>query len=241
MGKEQDLLNAGKTGNVSQIEKILGQRGKKSGLHRMIDLPAELLLNFFSNTMLQLTSPTIQTFKVRVSSIENYPLHLAAFSGHADVCRVLINSGPSVAKVNEQNGTEDTAMHSAAQSKSCQVVAVLLENHADPFIRNCRKESPLDLAAQYGRMENVKLLLSYHPHLLQNNVKTHSPLHLAARNGHIEVVSNLLGCGMSVNFQCDTGTALHEAALFGKLDVCTFLLQCGVPNGQGETLCGYHH
>ncbi|XP_031548747.1 ankyrin repeat and SAM domain-containing protein 1A-like [Actinia tenebrosa] len=240
MGKEHDLLNAGKTGNVSQIEKILGHRVKKSGLQSIMGRSVnpnfqdemgytplhyaslhghrsavELLLKYDASALIPDHSG-------------NYPLHLAAFNGHADVCRILINSGPSRADVNEQNGTKDTAMHSAAQSKSSQVVAVLLENHADPFLRNCRKESALDLAAQYGRMENVKLLLDYHPNLLQDHIKTHSPLHLAARNGHIDVVSNLLGCGMSVNHQCDTGTALHEAALFGKLDVCNFLLQCDV-------------
>ena len=32
----------------------------------------------------------------------NYPLHLAAWNGHADVVRVLINTGPSRANVNEQ-------------------------------------------------------------------------------------------------------------------------------------------
>ena len=32
----------------------------------------------------------------------NSPLHLAAFNGHAEVTRVLINQGPSRANVNEQ-------------------------------------------------------------------------------------------------------------------------------------------
>ena len=35
----------------------------------------------------------------------------------------------------------------------------LLQNHADPYIRNSRQESPLDLAAQYGRMETVSEML----------------------------------------------------------------------------------
>lgn len=35
-------------------------------------------------------------------TIGNYPLHLAAWNGHADVARVLINTGPSRANVNEQ-------------------------------------------------------------------------------------------------------------------------------------------
>lgn len=33
-----------------------------------------------------------------------------------------------------------------------------MQNHADPYIRNSRQESPLDLAAQYGRMETVSKL-----------------------------------------------------------------------------------
>ena len=35
---------------------------------------------------------------------------------------------------------------------------ILIQNHADPYIRNGRQESPLDLAAQYGRMETVSEL-----------------------------------------------------------------------------------
>lgn len=31
-----------------------------------------------------------------------YPLHLAAFNGHAEICRTLLTQGPSIAKVNEQ-------------------------------------------------------------------------------------------------------------------------------------------
>ena len=36
-----------------------------------------------------------------------------------------------------------------------------MQNHADPYIRNSRQESPLDLAAQYGRMETVSKLFYY--------------------------------------------------------------------------------
>lgn len=35
---------------------------------------------------------------------------------------------------------------------------LIVQNHADPYIRNGRQESPLDLAAQYGRMETVSEL-----------------------------------------------------------------------------------
>lgn len=31
-----------------------------------------------------------------------FPLHLAAWNGHANICRILLTHGPSIAKVNEQ-------------------------------------------------------------------------------------------------------------------------------------------
>ena len=36
MGKEQDLLQAAKTGNVAHIEKILGNKTRKSGIQRYL-------------------------------------------------------------------------------------------------------------------------------------------------------------------------------------------------------------
>lgn len=242
MGKEQDLIQAAKSGNVAHIEKILGNKARKSGIQSFISRTinpnyqdelgntplhyaalnghrssAELLLKYDASTNIP-------------DNNGNYPLHLASWNGHADVTKVLINTGPSRANVNEQNGTEDTALHSAAQFGFSLVVAVLLENHADPCIRNSREESPLDLAAQYGKMETVKQLLNYHPMLLEdvNVVSNHTPLHLAAKNGHMNVVSYFLSCGMDVNLTCAAGTALHEAVLFGKVDVVNLLLQCGI-------------
>ena len=36
MGKEQDLLQAAKSGNVAHIEKILGHKARKSGIQRYV-------------------------------------------------------------------------------------------------------------------------------------------------------------------------------------------------------------
>ncbi|KAJ7390478.1 regulation of synaptic plasticity by receptor localization to synapse [Desmophyllum pertusum] len=127
MGKEQDLLQASKSEMLAQIEKILGHKTRKSGIQSLMSRTvnpnyqdelgytplhyaalnghrsaAELLLKYDASTNIPDNSG-------------NYPLHLAAWNGHSDVAKVLINTGPSRANVNEQNGTEDTALHSAAQ------------------------------------------------------------------------------------------------------------------------------
>lgn len=36
MGKEQDLMQAAKSGNVAHIEKILGHKARKSGIQRYV-------------------------------------------------------------------------------------------------------------------------------------------------------------------------------------------------------------
>ena len=36
MGKEQDLLQAAKSGNVAHIERILGHKARKSGIQRYV-------------------------------------------------------------------------------------------------------------------------------------------------------------------------------------------------------------
>ena len=50
-----------------------------------------------------------------------------------------------------QNSDKETALHSASQYGHLGTVRILLEHHADPNIKNCRDETPLDLAALYGR------------------------------------------------------------------------------------------
>ena len=43
------------------------------------------------------------------------PLHLAAWAGHGELVRVLLETGPSVPNVNLTNGDKETSLHCAAQ------------------------------------------------------------------------------------------------------------------------------
>uniref|UniRef100_A0A8C3VCQ7 Ankyrin repeat and sterile alpha motif domain containing 1A n=1 Tax=Catharus ustulatus TaxID=91951 RepID=A0A8C3VCQ7_CATUS len=241
MGKEQELLEAARTGNLPAVEKLLSGnvcpvwflscsiwRGPNVNC---VDSTGYTPLH---HAALNGHKDVVEVL-LRNDALTNvadckgcYPLHLAAWKGDADIVKLLIHQGPSHTKVNEQNNDNETALHCAAQHGHTEVVKVLLEELTDPTMRNNKFETPLDLAALYGRLEVVKMLLNAHPNLLSCNTKKHTPLHLAARNGHKAVVHVLLDAGMDSNYQTEKGSALHEAALFGKTDVVQILLAAGI-------------
>uniref|UniRef100_A0A8C1J9E3 Ankyrin repeat and sterile alpha motif domain containing 1B n=1 Tax=Cyprinus carpio TaxID=7962 RepID=A0A8C1J9E3_CYPCA len=249
MGKEQELLEAARTGNVGLVEKLLsGKKGLLGSGSGSIPLPGLLSmwrgvsvncadgsgytplhhasLNGHRDVVLKLLQFEAST---NVADSKGcFPLHLAAWRGDVDIVQILIHHGPSHSRVNEQNHEKETALHCAAQYGHSEVVRVLLQELTDPSMRNSRGETPLDLAALYGRLQVVRLLLTAHPNLMSCNTRKHTPLHLAARNGHHTTVQVLLETDMDVNTQTEKGSALHEAALFGKMDVVQLLLDSGI-------------
>lgn len=241
MGKEQELLEAARNGNLAVVERILSQRAKKTGplasLRRGPGTNAHDPSGYTSLHHSALNGhreivALLLDHEASANAVDGRgctPLHLAAWTGNTEVVRLLLERGPSLADANHVNQERETALHFAAQYGHAQVVALLLAHGAEPGLRNVRGESPLDLAAQYGRLDSVALLAGAQAHSLQRLATAHhSPLHLAARNGHRQVVRLLLDRGFPVNCRTDTGTALHEAATFGKLDVVRLLLDYGV-------------
>ncbi|XP_045868048.1 ankyrin repeat and sterile alpha motif domain-containing protein 1B isoform X10 [Meles meles] len=250
MGKDQELLEAARTGNVALVEKLLS--GRKGGIlgGGSGPLPLSNLLSIWRGPNVNCTDSSGYTalhhaalnghkdivlkllqYEASTNVADNkgyFPIHLAAWKGDVEIVKILIHHGPSHSRVNEQNNENETALHCAAQYGHSDVVAVLLEELTDPTIRNSKLETPLDLAALYGRLRVVKMIISAHPNLMSCNTRKHTPLHLAARNGHKAVVQVLLEAGMDVSCQTEKGSALHEAALFGKVDVVRVLLETGI-------------
>ncbi|XP_077628269.1 ankyrin repeat and sterile alpha motif domain-containing protein 1B isoform X5 [Crocuta crocuta] len=250
MGKDQELLEAARTGNVALVEKLLS--GRKGGIlgSGSGPLPLSNLLSIWRGPNVNCTDSSGYTalhhaalnghkdivlkllqYEASTNVADNkgyFPIHLAAWKGDVEIVKILIHHGPSHSRVNEQNNENETALHCAAQYGHSEVVAVLLEELTDPTIRNSKLETPLDLAALYGRLRVVKMIISAHPNLMSCNTRKHTPLHLAARNGHKAVVQVLLEAGMDVSCQTEKGSALHEAALFGKVDVVRVLLETGI-------------
>lgn len=179
------------------------------------------------------------------------PLHLAAWAGHVDICKLLLTHPVLPADPNGLTLESETPLHFAAQHGHLTTLIELLAHGADPNIMNIRDETPLDLGAQYGkgrtwliscvnahdlflgRLQVVQILIRAHNELLLPLKATstpinHTALHLASRNGHRDIVDMLLAAGCNVNILTPNGSALHEAALCGKENVVKTLLREGI-------------
>jgi ankyrin repeat protein len=116
MGKEHDLIEAAKAGNVAQIEKLL--QVKRTGLASTLSSFRFKSVNpncqdETGSTPLHHAALNGHREAVHVlldynasnhipDNTGSYPLHLAAWKGDLDIARLLIHRGPSKASVNEQ-------------------------------------------------------------------------------------------------------------------------------------------
>uniref|UniRef100_A0A8C1N2L6 CASK interacting protein 2 n=1 Tax=Cyprinus carpio TaxID=7962 RepID=A0A8C1N2L6_CYPCA len=245
MGKEQDLLQAVKNGDLATTQKLLAK--VKASKSKLLGSTKRLNINYqdpdgFSvlhhaaltgtTELLSLLLEAQAVVDIKDSNGMR-PLHYAAWQGKADSVLMLLRSG---AAVNNASHDGQIPLHLAAQYGHYEVSEMLLQHQSNPCILNKAKKTPLDLACEFGRVKVAQLLLSSNmvASLLEGDRKDGSdsncntPLHLAARNGHKDIIRLLLKAGIDINRTTKAGTALHEAALYGKTEVVRLLLDNGI-------------
>jgi len=129
-------------------------------------------------------------------------LHMAARSGFAEVCALLIKHCIDV-NCAAKNGA--TAIFDAIHQGHISVVEVLSKHHADVNIYEKDEDgmfgiTPLYIAVDHGDIEMVRVLVS-HPKIdidKGTDLVDCSPLASAAREGHASIVSILLSSGADV-------------------------------------------
>ncbi|XP_069112832.1 ankyrin repeat domain-containing protein 27-like isoform X2 [Argopecten irradians] len=92
----------------------------------------------------------------------NTPLHLCVDNGHEDCVKamVFLDYAKTKLDVNAQNVRGDTALHLAAKWGYENIVSILLENDAQPSLRNRKKQTPFNIAQSSIVQELLKMAAS---------------------------------------------------------------------------------
>ncbi|KAM9296221.1 caskin-2 [Gastrophryne carolinensis] len=245
MGREYDLIQAVKGGDVATVQRLLAK--VRTSKNKLLGSTKRLNVNYqdsdgFSalhhaaltgnSELLLLLLETQAAVDIKDGNGMR-PLHYAAWQGQPEPVRLLLRASASV---NAASNDGQIPLHLAAQYGHYDVCETLLQHQSNPCLVNKAKKTPLDLACEFGRIKVVQLLLNSHlcVSLLEGVTKDPTdpnfttPLHLAAKNGHREVIRFLLQAGIEINRVTKMGTALHEAALCGKTEVVKLLIENGI-------------
>ncbi|XP_034379932.1 ankyrin repeat and SAM domain-containing protein 1A isoform X6 [Arvicanthis niloticus] len=235
MGKEQELLEAARTGHLPAVEKLLSGKRLSSGFGGggggsgsgggsgggglgSSSHPLSSLLSMWRGPNVNCVDSTGYT-----------PLHHAALNGHRDVVEVLLRND-ALTNVADSKGCYP--LHLAAWKGDAQIVRLLIHqgpSHTRVNEQNNDNETALHCAAQYGHTEVVKALLEELTDPTMRNNKFETPLDLAALYGRLEVVKLLLSAHPNL-LSCSTRkhTPLHLAARNGHKAVVQVLLDAGM-------------
>lgn len=161
------------------------------------------------------------------------PLHLAAYFGHKNVVKVLLEHGGDV---NARNGMGDTPLHRAAFTGRADVVTLLIQYNADVTIINGEGRK----ASQVTNNTEVKQLIKAAERNLQ--LKLEERLLTAAREGDTSELKKVIDSVHPPNLNCQDmmgNTPLHCAAYRGHKVIAVTLLQHGadttIRNSNGQT------
>lgn len=166
------------------------------------------------------------------------PLDMAAFRGHDEFVRLLLQYHPDQSK--------NSALHQAAFNGHEAVVRVLLESGVDVDARDVLSMTALHLASQMGHETVARLLLERKANAFLKTGYGKSALYLAARGGWGTVIETLLQHGELHKYKYETEiyvSALHIAATKKQDSVVRILMDnldgFEWEDSQGRTLL--HH
>lgn len=122
------------------------------------------------------------------------PLHYAAYFGHLEAARYLLEIGADVDSVS-LDPLRNQPIHAAASSGHVTVVRLLLAHGANPRATQSGQWTPLHGAAERGHVEVVDPLLAGGADSRAASYSGATPLSLARDKGHQQVVDLLAARG----------------------------------------------
>jgi ankyrin repeat protein len=160
-------------------------------------------------------------------SLGNTPLHWAARGGHADLVRLLLDSGVDVTIKNDD---AESALHTAAANGNQEVTEALLEKVPSEELssQNSLGRSPLHLAAANGSAGVLGQLLKRGASISLKDTFGYTAVHSACLSGGEESVAALLEFKPDIMATTNwRATALHIAAETGESAVTRLLVKNG--------------
>ena len=151
-------------------------------------------------------------------------LMIAAFNGHLNLCKTLINKHNYDLYMTDNMGS--AALHCSAINGSYELVKFFADKVDDIFVKTKLGMNCLHLAAANGHLNLCKTLIKkYHFDVLVNDDRGWKPLHFSVQNGSPELVNFFVDMGTNIYLTANDGTnCLHIASLNGNLSLCkTFL------------------
>jgi ankyrin repeat protein len=90
------------------------------------------------------------------STSEKFPLHKAVREENLYTVKSVLQDNPKL--IDQKDGAGTTALHLAVTCKSTEILKFLLEQKADPNVKNKQGKTPYDIANQYDK-DDVKTIL----------------------------------------------------------------------------------
>ena len=185
-------------------------------LHHSAELGSYELVNFFVNKGADI--------QLKSKSGRNC-LTIAAFHGHSDLCKKLIDRHEFDIGIADNYGF--TALHNSAISGTYELVKFFIDMGSHINIKTNSGQNCLHFAADCGHLNLCKALVDKHEfnvHAVDNHGWT--ALHYSAKNGSYELFTYF--ANMEANIHLETKEAqnsLHIAAREGHLNLCRTLIK----------------
>ncbi|KAK7078619.1 hypothetical protein SK128_002014 [Halocaridina rubra] len=162
-----------------------------------------------------------------LNNIKQTPLHRAAYCGHLNVVKKLLEAGASV---NEKERDGYTPLHLAITKgiSHISIISALLDAGSDIYNINNFGNTGAHHAAFNGHITLVESLLSKGFDVNRRNSKGNTLIHLAAHEGHSGMVQLLLTKGAKLDtYNTNEDSPVLMASRLGRTEIVLMLLKAG--------------